>query len=111
MSTDCSCSPWERSTRALQARLAFLHKRLGEPWPDRSDAHLLDTLGEWLVPMMEGRQDFQSLGSAGVTAALWSGLPWICRKQLDALAPADVCLPSGRTRHLDYMQVGNRCWQ
>jgi len=46
--------------------------------------------------MMEGRQDFQPLGSAGVTEALWSGLPWTCRKQLGAAAPADVCLPSGR---------------
>jgi len=42
--------------------------------------------------MMEGRQDFQPLGSAGVTEALWSGLLWICRKQLDTLAPAGVCL-------------------
>lgn len=38
--------PWERSTRALQARLTCLHTRLGEPWPDRSDARLLETLGE-----------------------------------------------------------------
>src|SRR5690606_15495015 len=39
--------PWSAAARTLRARLAVLHRALGEPWPDVSDAALLGSLDAW----------------------------------------------------------------
>ncbi|WP_255452561.1 ATP-dependent helicase HrpB [Synechococcus sp. RSCCF101] len=94
--------PWDRSTRALQARLGFLHRRLGSPWPDRSDPALLADLELWLLPMLHGLRRPADLEAQMLREALWSGLPWSLREQLDQLAPARLRLPGGREHRLEY---------
>jgi len=44
---------WTPQARSLRQRLAFLHRELGEPWPDVSDGALLARAEEWLGPVLD----------------------------------------------------------
>ena len=94
--------PWTDASRQLQQRLCLAHRHLGAPWPDRSDSALgadpLAWLGDQLATV-RSRGDLQQLD---LQEALWSGLPWSARRELDALLPAAVAIPSGRQARLDY---------
>src|SRR5690606_28678945 len=46
--------PWHKETEGLRARLAFLHRTQGAPWPDVSEEALLARLEEWLLPFLNG---------------------------------------------------------
>jgi ATP-dependent RNA helicase HrpB len=99
---------WTDAARSLQARVAFLHARLGEPWPDLSDAALRRTLDDWLAPRLAaasatGRADLERLD---LVAALRSLVPPGVVGQLDRLAPAAVTVPSGRRVPLNYAEGG-----
>ncbi|MDO4900469.1 ATP-dependent RNA helicase [Actinomyces sp.] len=98
--------PW-RGAAVLRARLALLHRTLGEPWPDVGEAALLERAPQWLVPGVEalaatsgGRFD---LGRLDVTACLRSLLPWPEAARLDELAPERLEVPSGSQVRVDYL--------
>lgn len=92
--------PWGREASALRARLALLRRELGEPWPDVSEAALLERAETWLAPAVAdlaqrlgGRRfDLGRLDTAGALRAL---LPWPQAARLDELVPERVQVPSG----------------
>lgn len=91
---------WSDGARALRQRLAFLHRALGEPWPDVSDDALLGSLDTWLGPDLgRGRSDPRSID---VTTALRRLLPWPDAARLDVLAPERLGVPSGSSVRVDY---------
>lgn len=91
---------WTAGATALRARLAFLHRALGAPWPDVSDESLLATLDTWLGPdLARGPSDLHRID---VTSALRRLLPWPDASRLDVLAPERLPVPSGSTAHVDY---------
>ncbi|MFM7652167.1 MAG: ATP-dependent helicase C-terminal domain-containing protein [Vulcanococcus sp.] len=78
------------------------HQHLGEPWPDRSDPALqADPLG-WLGDQLGAVRSRSDLQQLDLLEALWRGLPWSARQELDALLPSTVAIPSGRQARLDY---------
>ncbi|WP_134768355.1 ATP-dependent helicase HrpB [Nocardioides sp. 1609] len=88
---------WTEAATALRQRMAFLHRTLGDPWPDVSDDALLATATRWLDgtdPHLVTRLD--------VTQALRRLLPWPQAARLDELAPERVTVPSGSQVRLDY---------
>ena len=94
--------PWTDASRQLQQRLCLAHQQLGDPWPDRSDSGLWADPLAWLgdqLATVRSRGDLQQLD---LQEALWSGLPWSARRELDALLPTAVAIPSGRQARLDY---------
>ena len=94
--------PWDASSRQLQRRLALAHQHLGLPWPDRGMAALANDLEAWLgdqLDLIRQRQDLQNLN---LLEALWNGLPWERRRELDHLLPQALPIPSGRLAALDY---------
>ncbi|WP_196804455.1 ATP-dependent helicase HrpB [Cellulomonas sp. URHD0024] len=91
---------WSQGASALRARLAFLHRALGEPWPDVSDGALLDTLDAWLGPDLTRASS--DLHRIDVTSALRRLLPWPDAARLDVLAPERLQVPSGTTVPVDY---------
>jgi ATP-dependent helicase HrpB len=99
--------PFGRGAVQLRARLAFLHAVRGDPWPDVSDASLLQRLEEWLLPFLPRRLHKHALRQLPLTEALRSLLPWELLGQLDQLAPEQLSLPSGSRRRLRY--EGQRC--
>jgi ATP-dependent helicase HrpB len=94
--------PWTEAARSLQQRVAFLHHRLGPPWPDVSDRALLAGLDDWLVPLLAGATGQADLEAVDLPAVLRRRLGWQQAQSLDRLAPARLQLPSGRSVALDY---------
>ncbi|WP_211357271.1 ATP-dependent helicase HrpB [Nocardioides rubriscoriae] len=88
---------WTEAATALRHRLDFLHRTLGDPWPDVSDDALLDRVADWLDAA--GGQDPRRLD---LTQALRRLLPWPQAARLDELAPERVTVPSGSAVRVDY---------
>lgn len=87
---------WGEAATALRARLSFLHSVIGEPWPDPSDAALLDSLDRWWP------RSVSDLARIDTAQALRTLLPWPAAAALDDLAPERLTLPSGRSVRIDY---------
>ncbi len=97
--------PWTRETRDLQGRVAFV-RRLGaayEQWPDLSDAALLASLTEWLAPWLSGLTRREHLARIPLEEALLARLSWERRRELDALAPTHLTVPTGSRIRIDYL--------
>jgi ATP-dependent helicase HrpB len=94
--------PWTDAARALRARLAFLHRAMGDPWPDVSDDALTITLETWLGPDLARIRGTRDLRRIDVLAALRRLLPWPEAGRLDELAPERVRVPSGAQVRVDY---------
>lgn len=97
------CLPWNRELRHWQQRVTFL-QRLDPAWPDLSDASLLASLEDWLLPFLSGMRRLQHLQRLDLKAALEARLGWQRRAQLDQLAPSHLPVPSGSCIRLDYAQ-------
>ncbi|KON75363.1 hypothetical protein M768_05370 [Cellulosimicrobium cellulans F16] len=93
--------PWSDGARRLRDRLRFLHRVLGDPWPDVGDEALLDRLDAWLGPDVPAvaRGNRPDLGGA-----LRRLLPWPEAARLDALAPERLEVPSGSRVAVTYDQ-------
>jgi len=107
---------WTPAARTLQARAAFAGggaaggvcpadpggpaARAGD-WPDLSDAGLLASLDEWLVPLLgkaAGRADLEAIDMAGALRRRLG--PRVA--DLDRVAPATITFAGGRTVPVDY---------
>lgn len=95
---------WTEAATALRARLDFLHRALGDPWPDVSDAALTQNLDSWLGPQLARVRSAQDLRRIDVTAALRAMVPWPEAGKLNDLAPERVEVPSGSSMRIDYSQ-------
>jgi ATP-dependent helicase HrpB len=96
--------PWSREARDLQARLAFV-RRLGgdfERWPDLADTALAGSVGDWLAPWLDGITRRDHLARIPLLDALLARLSWDQRRELDALAPTHLVVPSGSRIRIDY---------
>ncbi len=91
---------WPRGAVELRERLAFAHTALGEPWPDVSDAALLERAGEWLES--SGARRRADLAKVDVAAGLRRLLPWSVAGRLDDVAPERLPVPSGSRVRVDY---------
>ena len=94
--------PWADASRSLQQRLCLAHAHLGAPWPDRSDPALLADPLAWLGDQLGSVRTRGDLQQLNLLEALWSGLPWSARQELDQLLPPSLAIPSGRQARLDY---------
>jgi ATP-dependent helicase HrpB len=93
---------WSEAATALRARLDFLHRALGDPWPDVSDVALTQNLQSWLGPQLARVRSAQDLRRVDVAAALRAMVPWPQAGRLDDLAPERVQVPSGSSVRIDY---------
>ncbi|MBD1192786.1 ATP-dependent helicase HrpB [Vulcanococcus sp. Clear-D1] len=94
--------PWDGSSRQLQQRLCLAHRELGSPWPDRSLTALASDPSSWLADQLDGLRSRADLQGLNLTEALWNGLPWDARRELEVLLPEAIEIPSGRLAQLDY---------
>ncbi len=93
---------WTDAATALRARLDFLHRALGDPWPDVGDEALTQNLESWLGPQLARVRSAAHLRRIDVAAALRAMLPWPQAGRLDELAPERVQVPSGSSVRVDY---------
>jgi ATP-dependent helicase HrpB len=94
--------PWTDDTRALQARVNFLHALDPGHWPDFSAPGLLSGGAEWLRPFLRGITRLAQLRRVDLRAALLTLLDWQQQQQLERLAPARIQVPSGSSLRVDY---------
>ncbi|MBB5118446.1 ATP-dependent helicase [Streptomyces eurocidicus] len=95
---------WPDGAAGLRQRLAFLHRELGEPWPDVSDEALLAGAEDWLgweLGRARRRADLERLDAGKALERL---LPWAsgAAGRLDELAPERLEVPSGSRIRVDY---------
>ncbi|UCI07690.1 ATP-dependent helicase HrpB [Mesorhizobium sp. B1-1-8] len=86
---------WGKEAETLRQRLGWLNRGLGAPWPDVSDAALLDRLDDWLLPFLAGDASFSAIKPAALANALMSLVPHDLQRKVDALAPTHFDAPSG----------------
>ena len=96
--------PWSKGARAVQDRIAFVkhHEVNSENWPDIDDASLLETLEEWLLPYLAGKNRMADLADLKLEEILLSGLDWEQQQKLDQFAPSHIKVPTGSRIRLDY---------
>ncbi|MGN6142118.1 MAG: ATP-dependent helicase HrpB, partial [Mesorhizobium sp.] len=87
--------PWGKETEALRNRLAWLHRGLGAPWPDVSDAALLDRLDDWLAPFLTGAATLSAISPGALSSGLLSLVPHDLQRKVDQFAPTHFDAPSG----------------
>ncbi|HYK24755.1 MAG TPA: ATP-dependent helicase HrpB, partial [Steroidobacteraceae bacterium] len=96
-----------REVRELQARIELVRGLAleggRESWPDVSDGTLEATLEHWLAPWLDGITRREHLTRIRLVEALLALLTWEQRRQLDALAPTHLVVPSGSSVRIDYL--------
>ncbi|MFF2926484.1 ATP-dependent helicase HrpB [Streptomyces celluloflavus] len=95
---------WSPGAASLRQRMAFLHRELGAPWPDVSDAALLEHVEEWLgveLGRVRRRADLARVDAGQALARL---LPWATgdAARFGELAPERIEVPSGSRVRVDY---------
>ncbi|WP_327300550.1 ATP-dependent RNA helicase [Streptomyces goshikiensis] len=96
---------WTPDSRALRARLGFLHRTLGGAWPDVAhDGALLARADDWLEPELSRARRRADLARIDAGQALNRLLPWATGEaaRLDELAPERIEVPSGSRIRVDY---------
>ncbi|MEV4557542.1 ATP-dependent helicase HrpB [Kitasatospora sp. NPDC049285] len=95
---------WSQAGTGLRERLAFLHRTIGEPWPDVSDAALLAAADAWLEPELSRARRRADLERIDTASALQRLLPWASGQagRLEELAPERITVPSGSRIRVDY---------
>lgn len=87
---------------ALRRRLALLRRELGDPWPDVSDAGLVDSLDVWLAPELDRLASGTPAARLELSSPLRRLLPWPDAVRLDELAPERLEVPSGSRVRITY---------
>ncbi len=97
-----SLLPWSENSEALRARLGWLHAAISAPWPDVSDAALLASLDDWLLPFLTGESAMARIGASALASGLMSLLPHDMRRRIDTAAPTHFEAPSGNRAPIRY---------
>ncbi|ALV47417.1 ATP-dependent helicase [Arthrobacter alpinus] len=98
---------WSGAAHELRLRLALLHRELGAPWPDVSDAALLEHLPDWLGPELEAVASGRPLSGLALIEPLRRLLPWPEASKLGELAPETLAVPSGSHIRISYPEVSD----
>ncbi|MCO5063733.1 MAG: ATP-dependent helicase HrpB [Rhizobiaceae bacterium] len=94
--------PWSKEGERLRRRLHWLHRGLGDPWPDMSDPHLLARLDDWLAPFLTGEANLKRIDPSSLREGLLSLVPHDLQRKLDQMAPTHFAAPSGSHVPIDY---------
>ncbi|HYQ39112.1 MAG TPA: ATP-dependent helicase C-terminal domain-containing protein, partial [Pseudomonas sp.] len=101
--------PWTPELRQWQARILLLRRldlagQGASEWPDVSDAALLASLEDWLLPYLGKVARLSHFAALDLGAILAGLLPWPLPQRLDELAPKSLEVPSGSRIRLDYAE-------
>jgi ATP-dependent RNA helicase HrpB len=94
--------PWTKAQSQLRQRTAFLKESGDADMPDLTDAHLRESIQEWLSPFLTGKTRYAEITSDDLGQALDALLPWALKRRLDENAPAQFHAPSGNRHAIDY---------
>src|SRR5690606_26745019 len=86
----------------LRQRIDFLHRMIGEPWPDMGEDALIARLDEWFIPFQGGSTSLESIASSSLSDGLRSLVPYELRQDLNRLAPTHFEAPTGQRHPIRY---------
>nr|WP_206118340.1 ATP-dependent helicase HrpB [Rhizobium laguerreae] len=86
----------------LRERIGFLHRTIGEPWPDVSDDALLSRLDDWFAPFQTEARGLSEISAAGLSNGLMSLVPHELQRYLSRLAPTHFEAPTGQRHPIQY---------
>lgn len=94
--------PFSREAAQLRDRIGFLHRSIGAPWPDTSEAALLARLGDWFVPFQENTRGLDDVSAASLHEGLMALVPYEAQRDLARLAPTHFEAPTGQRHPIRY---------
>jgi len=93
---------FSREAAQLRDRIGFLHRSIGEPWPDTSEAALLERLGDWFMPFQENTRGLDDVSAASLHEGLMALVPYAVQLDLARLAPTHFEAPTGQRHPIRY---------
>lgn len=95
--------PWRDEAQQLRIRLACAARWLPEMhWPAMDDHVLLDTLEQWLSPVLQDVKDLRGLAHINLYQALLQCLDWQQRQQLERELPTHYQVATGSRLPIQY---------
>ncbi|TCN19445.1 ATP-dependent helicase HrpB [Sinorhizobium americanum] len=94
--------PFPKDVDQLRDRIGFLHRSIGEPWPDMSDAALISRLDEWFVPFQGEAGGIDGIKGRDLAEGLMSLMPYDLQRNLAKLAPTHFEAPTGQRHPIHY---------
>ena len=94
--------PFSKEARQLRDRIGFLHRALGEPWPDMSNAALLERLDVWFEPYQQSTKGIDDITAGSLSDGLMSLVPHEVQRDLSRLAPTHFEAPTGQRHPIQY---------
>ncbi|MDX0693873.1 ATP-dependent helicase HrpB [Sinorhizobium medicae] len=94
--------PFPKEVEQLRDRIGFLHRSIGEPWPDMSDAMLMSRLDEWFVPFQAEAGGIDGIKGRDLAEGLLSIVPFELQRDLARLAPTHFEAPTGQRHPIHY---------
>lgn len=97
--------PWPEGAVRLRERASFA-RRFDETLPDLSDTALIESLDDWLPPLLDGRRRLDAIPPGDLEGALQGLLGWEGGRAVDRLAPDRLATPAGSSHPIDYAADG-----
>ncbi|KXG85578.1 ATP-dependent helicase HrpB [Agrobacterium bohemicum] len=93
---------FSKEAQQLRQRLGFLHRTIGDPWPDTCNEALVGRLDEWFVPYQHDARSIQEIRSGGIMDGLLSLVPHSAQRELTKLLPTHFEAPTGQKHPISY---------
>ncbi|MBB3391543.1 ATP-dependent helicase HrpB [Rhizobium sp. BK275] len=94
--------PFSKEALQLRERIGFLHRTIGEPWPDMSDEALLDHMEDWFIPFQTDARGLSDISVSGLSNGLMALVPHDLQRDLARLAPTHFEAPTGQRHPIQY---------
>nr|WP_222858202.1 ATP-dependent helicase HrpB [Rhizobium cauense] len=94
--------PFSKEATQLRERISFLHRSIGDPWPDVSDGALLARLEEWFAPYQSDARGISDISASGLSNGLMALIPHELQRDLSRLAPTHFEAPTGQRHPIQY---------
>ncbi|MFP3544938.1 ATP-dependent helicase HrpB [Rhizobium sp. SIMBA_035] len=94
--------PFSREAAQLRDRIGFLHRTIGDPWPDMSDGALLARLDDWFVPFQGEARGIAEISAGSLSNGLMALVPHVLQRDLARLAPTHFEAPTGQRHPIQY---------
>lgn len=83
-------------------RLSFLHRTIGEPWPDMSDEMLKESVDVWFTPFQSSISRLQDISASSLSEGVMSLVPFELQRELPRLLPSHFEAPTGQRHPISY---------
>ncbi|MBB3660423.1 ATP-dependent helicase HrpB [Rhizobium sp. BK650] len=94
--------PFSKEALQLRERIGFLHRSIGEPWPDMSDEALLERMEDWFIPFQTDARGLSDISASGLSNGLMALVPHDLQRDIARLAPTHFEAPTGQRHPIQY---------